>query len=176
MRISDWSSDVCSSDLFAINADGSSPFDNYVEHMQGKRAGYKREELDFFETTSAQARDGTLLQRLEAELVKRDIPLTEKSTEEILKAIEPVVITHYQKLIGVCIKHIRASQLTLEMLLERAKSLHDKPRAQDRSEEHTSELQSLMRISYAVFCLKKKLNKNITRATQQKMTQHLATR
>src|SRR3546814_8229165 len=29
-----------------------------------------------------------------------------------------------------------------------------------RSEEHTSELQSLMRISYAVFCLKKKKNKN----------------
>src|SRR3546814_2568615 len=28
--------------------------------------------------------------------------------------------------------------------------------AQNRSEEHTSELQSLMRISYAVFCLKKK--------------------
>src|SRR3546814_4679276 len=32
-------------------------------------------------------------------------------------------------------------------------------RRQDRSEEHTSELQSLMRISYAVFCLKKKKNK-----------------
>src|SRR3546814_10463475 len=31
---------------------------------------------------------------------------------------------------------------------------------QQRSEEHTSELQSLMRISYAVFCLKKKKNKN----------------
>src|SRR3546814_7174832 len=31
--------------------------------------------------------------------------------------------------------------------------------AQQRSEEHTSELQSLMRISYAVFCLKKKKNK-----------------
>src|SRR3546814_8326896 len=31
--------------------------------------------------------------------------------------------------------------------------------ARDRSEEHTSELQSLMRISYAVFCLKKKNNK-----------------
>src|SRR3546814_3631409 len=29
-----------------------------------------------------------------------------------------------------------------------------------RSEEHTSELQSLMRISYAVFCLKKKITKN----------------
>src|SRR3546814_3346310 len=31
-----------------------------------------------------------------------------------------------------------------------------------RSEEHTSELQSLMRISYAVFCLKKKKNPNNT--------------
>src|SRR3546814_3713279 len=31
-----------------------------------------------------------------------------------------------------------------------------------RSEEHTSELQSLMRISYAVFCLKKKTKKNTT--------------
>src|SRR3546814_3851872 len=36
----------------------------------------------------------------------------------------------------------------------------------DRSEEHTSELQSLMRISYAVFCLKKK-NKIITYTTKQ---------
>src|SRR3546814_9581124 len=31
------------------------------------------------------------------------------------------------------------------------------PRSRTRSEEHTSELQSLMRISYAVFCLKKKI-------------------
>src|SRR3546814_5120543 len=31
-----------------------------------------------------------------------------------------------------------------------------RPASADRSEEHTSELQSLMRISYAVFCLKKK--------------------
>src|SRR3546814_10848364 len=32
------------------------------------------------------------------------------------------------------------------------------PGEESRSEEHTSELQSLMRISYAVFCLKKKTN------------------
>src|SRR3546814_6501987 len=32
----------------------------------------------------------------------------------------------------------------------------------ERSEEHTSELQSLMRISYAVFCLKKKISTNNT--------------
>src|SRR3546814_5624390 len=37
-----------------------------------------------------------------------------------------------------------------------------------RSEEHTSELQSLMRISYAVFCLKKKKIKNTT-TTQTEM-------
>src|SRR3546814_10770687 len=34
-----------------------------------------------------------------------------------------------------------------------------------RSEEHTSELQSLMRISYAVFCLKKKKHKNKSQVT-----------
>src|SRR3546814_2268739 len=38
-----------------------------------------------------------------------------------------------------------------------------------RSEEHTSELQSLMRISYAVFCLKKKKQHN----TRHKITQHI---
>src|SRR3546814_3467731 len=35
------------------------------------------------------------------------------------------------------------------------------PAIAKRSEEHTSELQSLMRISYAVFCLKKKTRQNI---------------
>src|SRR3546814_9565684 len=35
------------------------------------------------------------------------------------------------------------------------------PHTRARSEEHTSELQSLMRISYAVFCLKKKQKNNI---------------
>src|SRR3546814_2881031 len=37
----------------------------------------------------------------------------------------------------------------------------------NRSEEHTSELQSLMRISYAVFCLKKKTNNNIIHVETQ---------
>src|SRR3546814_2830298 len=37
-----------------------------------------------------------------------------------------------------------------------ALGLHHRLSGRDRSEEHTSELQSLMRISYAVFCLKKK--------------------
>src|SRR3546814_10674334 len=39
------------------------------------------------------------------------------------------------------------------------------PPTEDRSEEHTSELQSLMRISYAVFCLKKKKQTQTTQRT-----------
>src|SRR3546814_3709609 len=39
---------------------------------------------------------------------------------------------------------------------------------QHRSEEHTSELQSLMRISYAVFCLKKKQHKTLLYQTKQR--------
>src|SRR3546814_6064866 len=49
-------------------------------------------------------------------------------------------------------------------------------RGRSRSEEHTSELQSLMRISYAVFCLKKKKKKqkhiNINLCTQIKQAKH----
>src|SRR3546814_9004026 len=41
-------------------------------------------------------------------------------------------------------------------------------RIQQRSEEHTSELQSLMRISYAVFCLKKKNNTRISMSLTKK--------
>src|SRR3546814_2863708 len=44
-----------------------------------------------------------------------------------------------------------------------------------RSEEHTSELQSLMRISYAVFCLKKKKTKQHTASTIHKQQQHALT-
>src|SRR3546814_8463610 len=45
-----------------------------------------------------------------------------------------------------------------------------------RSEEHTSELQSLMRISYAVFCLKKKKNKKTMKSdtSQQKIVRNSA--
>src|SRR3546814_4373380 len=44
----------------------------------------------------------------------------------------------------------------------------------NRSEEHTSELQSLMRISYAVFCLKKKTKPNIKTQNMNK-THHINT-
>src|SRR3546814_4986664 len=44
------------------------------------------------------------------------------------------------------------------------------PQQFSRSEEHTSELQSLMRISYAVFCLKKKNDKHVLRLNTEKNT------
>src|SRR3546814_8792953 len=76
-----------------------------------------------------------------------------------------------------CGQFHRAARLLLGRRIRRAfVELHDDVRAERvldfdralgcqedavtiRSEEHTSELQSLMRISYAVFCLKKKKNK-----------------
>src|SRR3546814_9682495 len=49
---------------------------------------------------------------------------------------------------------IRAGDASLATLAARVVTLAHQP-GRTRSEEHTSELQSLMRISYAVFCLKK---------------------
>src|SRR3546814_15647589 len=54
----------------------------------------------------------------------------------------------------------RASWRSLRRPGARHRSAGARVRDRIRSEEHTSELQSLMRISYAVFCLKKKKNKN----------------
>src|SRR3546814_5670865 len=47
----------------------------------------------------------------------------------------------------------------VEAITQEREQLSSLRPAADRSEEHTSELQSLMRISYAVFCLKKKKNR-----------------
>src|SRR3546814_6895387 len=43
----------------------------------------------------------------------------------------------------------------------------------DRSEEHTSELQSLMRISYAVFCLNKKTTRMLSTNSKTKETEYI---
>src|SRR3546814_3380245 len=51
----------------------------------------------------------------------------------------------------------------------------DGSKSSDRSEEHTSELQSLMRISYAVFCLKKKKKNNMS-SYSITLIRHLATK
>src|SRR3546814_6897923 len=63
-------------------------------------------------------------------------------------------------------------KLPAEVLV--VKEQWDKAKAKSRSEEHTSELQSLMRISYAVFCLKKKKKKKTIKNNNiQKKLRHV---
>src|SRR3546814_6942545 len=55
--------------------------------------------------------------------------------------------------------HMRRARFELNQALPQGVAIHiDAVQFKPRSEEHTSELQSLMRTSYAVFCLKKKNN------------------
>src|SRR3546814_9254013 len=80
-----------------------------------------------------------------------------------------VVFPSYAILPGFYAQHTAIPMATIGVILIVARAfdaivdpligyLSDRTRSR-RSEEHTSELQSLMRISYAVFCLKKKKNK-----------------
>src|SRR3546814_7380821 len=68
----------------------------------------------------------------------------------LLKLLGQPLANRDRRRTAICLKarlaHTRAIHLDLQ----------PQRRAHRRSEEHTSELQSLMRISYAVFCLKKK--------------------
>src|SRR3546814_7267782 len=101
MRISDWTSDVCSSDLLVVEFAG--------------KHGY--------------ARAGFVVGRVPAMPVKKRHL---EHREEIGGGIARVLEERFHR------------------------GLRRLDRHGTRSEEHTSELQSLMRISYAVFCLKKK--------------------
>src|SRR3546814_6940746 len=108
MRISDWSSDVCSSDL----------------HPAGVRA-------DEGGATRLSCRNR----------YRTDAPAVWRINIEAAAA--PAGIP--QQTVGIRHRAVRTA-------LARGNGGEDL----SRSEEHTSELQSLMRISYAVFCLKKK--------------------
>src|SRR3546814_5988866 len=72
----------------------------------------------------------------------------------------------YRRGAGVYIKSGKAAGRRLYAMAE-ARNIFFLDGRGDRSEEHTSELQSLMRISYAVFCLKKKNNKTHNYTTSQ---------
>src|SRR3546814_6515446 len=64
----------------------------------------------------------------------------------------------------------RAASSSCEAPRSRAVASSTRAALRVRSEEHTSELQSLMRISYAVFCLKKKKTQNQQQQTQNAQT------
>src|SRR3546814_7122903 len=68
------------------------------------------------------------------------------------------------------LSHYRCPELLPARSCSRRESARIRTNLQFRSEEHTSELQSLMRISYAVFCLKKK--KHTTTKPQKSHYKH----
>src|SRR3546814_1411784 len=104
MRISDWSSDVCSSDLL---------FDPLHHTVPGLKTRLL--------ILDPEVREDTIFYSVRLDTTSAGLPV----------------------------------ERTADLIL----ILTQRPQTKIRSEEHTSELQSLMRISYAVFCLKKK-NKN----------------
>src|SRR3546814_10581389 len=122
MRISDWSSDVCSSDL--------------VGPKQGKKK------------PAQENRAGDLIKGCERPTLCR------RGSSSALRGRSRRFSLGRRRFLG------RRCRLRggCRRLLGRRRRFRG-----GRSEEHTSELQSLMRISYAVFCLKKKTNTNETK-------------
>src|SRR3546814_2978884 len=134
MRISDWSSDVCSSDLVAGMAE---------DHRQPAVAPV--------------GADGAQ-QALQSVGVVRVVDVhVQRAETPVLQAAGVVVVAAAEARQG-CGDY-------------RYRDIHrgGRQRGGGRSEEHTSELQSLMRTSYAVFCLKKKKQKhNMTESTNRR--------
>src|SRR3546814_6343670 len=127
MRISDWSSDVCSSDLTI------QPVAAQVDPINGKFPA---------DTRGAATREpgqAPLSMRRFVPLHGSD-PATYVAPSSSRSPTYPIDNRH--------ILSIRCGDF----------QRWGAPPCIPRSEEHTSELQSLMRISYAVFCLKKKRN------------------
>src|SRR3546814_8982101 len=80
-----------------------------------------------------------------------------------LRRHHAAVIGGGRREIGADLRHPPRDRATVAIAGDEDRSLPLQRVDAGRSEEHTSELQSLMRISYAVFCLKKKkINKHTT--------------
>src|SRR3546814_3617217 len=135
MRISDWSSDVCSSDLGALHRRRGGNAQQHAARLS------RPDNVD----TGLIALHGKCRWRPAArQLLDTDSPARSGAYAASLRDINSVKSrTCFVLRVSPCV---------------RSQSV-------PRSEEHTSELQSLMRISYAVFCLKKK-----TRDTAEKET------
>src|SRR3546814_2838539 len=139
MRISDWSSDVCSSDLFRRKFEVR-PLDDGID-----RARFLTEAaidaLGHVDVVARRAAAAVLARLgLDCDGERRAHRLAQFARDTALLAIR---ITAQR-------------MLAAETGRDRVLLVRVVDRRLGRSEEHTSELQSLMRISYAVFCLKKK--------------------
>src|SRR3546814_539163 len=211
MRISDWSSDVCSSDLYTsphlldfrerIRINGEMiPERRVVAFVNAQKKLIEALEPSFFEVTVAMAFDYFACEKVDFAVIEvgmggrldstniitpelsvitnigldhvhilgGTLPAIAQEKAGIIKQNTPVIIGEYQEVTApVFREQARKMEAPLrfvsrdwelgrqaanDVLMEfTAISEH-----YGRSEEHTSELQSLMRISYAVFCLKKK--------------------
>src|SRR3546814_3535748 len=94
---------------------------------------------------------------LDARVARPDLPPSEWSKISVILDHEGV----WEWARGTSRKRLSASCVRLRSCWRGAG--RQRMRVGGRSEEHTSELQSLMRISYAVFCLKKKNKQNDTK-------------
>src|SRR3546814_7263505 len=94
-------------------------------------------------------------------------PYTTLFRSQRLQVDRPVLQRHHQP-------HGVALLVAQEQVLHVAAGQRPAQRLGLRSEEHTSELQSLMRISYAVFCLKKKKNKKRIKYTNLEYKQYVS--
>src|SRR3546814_4682950 len=134
MRISDWSSDVCSSDLHLR--------ENRALHLARAIGNRPRLALDDPEFALFGDERGECRLRLGAGVGG--------DAEYAIAAIDP-----QRPAVTLGEMRLPPGQHRPKRTIERVRR-----HAATRSEEHTSELQSLMRISYAVFCLKKKQHTN----------------
>src|SRR3546814_7707228 len=148
MRISDWSSDVCSSDLPFIGAGGQLVRRALYQHRHGQPlpdfAASRLIGLDYFWANTVPYKPvGN--KAWSTKIKKRYQPLMAQVLADDWRG-EHLIVLGREAFFWFGLNQDKAVMRTLEAFWER----------DDRSEEHTSELQSLMRISYAVFCFKKK--------------------
>src|SRR3546814_7704738 len=129
MRISDWSSDVCSSDLGQ----------GWVNGFKRRLENHKAEDLYARQIQRQSGLDLAFWNGLDAR-------------------------THDLGGVGAQVKHHGHQRGRIG---RPAHAHRRQGKEKERSEEHTSELQSLMRNSYAVFCLKKKKKNTISYTTKR---------
>src|SRR3546814_4337803 len=155
MRISDWSSDVCSSDLREHFLDVDHP-DHLVEmfaidrQSAGPRCGNEVDDIlegrAFVDGDDVGARHRDVVDRLLAEM--------EKVAQHLAFDGRQVADDAAAAALGALL--LGLVDRLLDLFAQAWLAISAKQHGFERSDEHTSELQSLMRISYAVFCLKKK--------------------
>src|SRR3546814_5455287 len=129
MRISDWSSDVCSSDLHLV-ANAFNDLVQFIDALANQAAGFVSRALADEVAVILESVTGKA--EIAVDLVKFQVCLDDRAG-----AVDPAISALQ------CISQLGVCKAATKEI--------------NRSEEHTTELQSLMRISYAELCLTNKI-------------------